>query len=85
MFIDCNVTIIPTVGNIREITWTAAKFVFVQKLFFALTKIRKGLGSFWDEFSMAQLICWWTFINEQLQTVWAISIFMKQYRQQKKK
>ena len=55
MFIGCNVTIIPTVGNIREIMLTAAKFVFVQKPFFALTKIPKGLGSLWDEFSMAQI------------------------------
>ena len=54
MFIDCNVTIVPTTGNIREITLTAAKFVFVQKPFFALSKISKGLGSFWDEFSVSQ-------------------------------
>ena len=37
MFIDCNVTIVPTIGNIGETTLTAAKFAFVQKPLFALT------------------------------------------------
>ena len=46
MFIDCNVAIVRTVGYIREITLITAKFVFVQKPFFSLTKIRKGLHSF---------------------------------------
>ena len=59
MFIDCNVTIVPTIGNLREITLTTAKFVFVQKPFSALTKIRKGLGSFWDEFSAGQIDLLW--------------------------
>ena len=59
MFINCNVTTVPTVRNIREITLTAAKFVFVQKPFFALTKIRKGLGSFCYEFSVAQIDLLW--------------------------
>ena len=59
MFIDCNVTIGPTVGNIRQITLTAAKFAFVQKPFFALTKTRKGFGFFWDDFSVAQTDLLW--------------------------
>ena len=59
IFIDCNVTIVLTVRNIREIKLTAAKFVFMQKPFLALTKIRKGLGSFWDEFSVAQIDLLW--------------------------
>ena len=55
MFIDYNLTIIPT----------AAIFVFLQKLFFALTKIHKELVFFcffcffWNEFSVAQTDLWW--------------------------
>ena len=59
MFIDCNVAIVRTVGYIREITLITAKFVVVQKPFFSLTKIRKGLHSFWDEFSVAQIYLLW--------------------------
>lgn len=59
MFIDCNFIIVPTIANITEITLTAANFAFIQKVFLALTKIRKRLGSFCDEFSVVQTDLLW--------------------------
>lgn len=59
MFIDCNFIIVPTIANITEITLTAANFAFIQKVFLALTNIRKRLGSFCDEFSVVQTDLLW--------------------------
>ena len=36
-------------------------------------------------FQWCKLICYGTLLNQQLQTVWAISILMRQYRQLKKR
>ena len=59
MFRDCNNNQIPTVNNIQEIISMAAKYVFVQRPFFIMSKIRKGMGSFWNGFTATDIDVLW--------------------------
>ena len=59
MFTDCNITQIPTVTNIEKISLMAAKYGFIQRPFFVLSKIRKGMGSFWNGFTATDIDVLW--------------------------
>ena len=56
---DCNITQIPTVTNIEEISLMAAKYVFVQRPFFVLSEIRKGTWPFWNGFTVTDIDVLW--------------------------
>ena len=59
MFTDCNINQIPTVNNIQEIIVVAAKYVFVQRPFFIMSKILKGMGPFWNGFTATDIDVLW--------------------------
>ena len=59
MFTDCNINQIPTVTNIEGIIVVATKYLFVQRPFFIMLKIRKGMGSFWNGFTATDVDVLW--------------------------
>ena len=59
MFTDCNINQILTVTNIQEIITMAAKYVFVQRPFFIMSKIRKEMGLSWNDFTAADIDVLW--------------------------
>ena len=70
MFTDCNITQISTVTIIEEISLMAAKHVFVQRPFFVLSKIRKGMGSFWNGFTAVDIDVFWNSHRPTVSNCW---------------
>ena len=60
MFTDCNINQITIVTNIQEIISMATKYAFVQRPFFIMSKIRQGMGSFWNDFAATDIDVLWT-------------------------
>ena len=59
MLPDCNFTQIPNITNIEEISLMGAKYVFVQRPFFVLSKIQNGMGSYWNGFTATDTDVLW--------------------------
>jgi len=52
---DYNPRALPTSDNIQSLVLSAATAEFTRKPFYCLTKIREGMGSFWNDVSSAEI------------------------------
>ena len=57
VLMDCGVLAIPNTSNLHSLILKAAKYVFVQKTFFALQNTQTGLGLFWHSTTVEEIDC----------------------------